>query len=74
MKTVTVYLLDGKKISAQDLAGKSGKVTIRFIYENHSKKQITVGKNEETLAVPYLAITGTMFYKILPTPLRLRYL
>ncbi len=55
------YLLDGKKISAQDLAGKSGKVTIRFIYENHSKKQITVGKNEETLAVPYLAVTGTMF-------------
>lgn len=55
------YLLDGNEISAQELAGKSGKVTIRFTYENHSRKQTTVGENQETLAVPYLAVTGTMF-------------
>lgn len=29
------YMLDGKSISASDLAGKSGKVTIRFDYKNN---------------------------------------
>ena len=29
------YQLDGKDIAPAELAGKSGKVTIRFDYENH---------------------------------------
>ena len=32
------FFLDGKKISAEDIAGKSGKVAIRFDYTNHEKK------------------------------------
>ena len=31
------YQLDGKPISAEDLAGKSGRVTIRFSYQNNQK-------------------------------------
>lgn len=36
------YPLDGKEISANDLAGKSGKVKIRFDYENNSKKTVDI--------------------------------
>ena len=32
------YYLDGKEVSADELAGKSGRVTIRFDYTNHEKK------------------------------------
>ena len=31
------YTLDGKPVSAEEIAGKSGKVTIRFDYKNNSK-------------------------------------
>lgn len=33
------YYLDGKEISPEELAGKSGKVKIRFDYSNYSKDQ-----------------------------------
>ena len=36
------YTLDGKEISPADLAGKSGKVTIRFEYENKAKQTVDV--------------------------------
>lgn len=48
------YYLDGKKISAEDLAGKSGKVKIRFDYENHEK--------DGNVYVPFAVISG-MFLK-----------
>lgn len=32
------YKLDGKEVSAKELSGKSGKVTIRFDYTNNQKK------------------------------------
>lgn len=44
------YYLDGKEITPEELAGKSGKVTIRFDYTNHEK----VGD----VYVPFVAISG----------------
>lgn len=44
------YYLDGKEISAKELAGKSGTVTIRFDYSNHQK--------EGDVYVPFLVISG----------------
>lgn len=44
------YYLDGKEIEPEELAGKSGKVTIRFDYTNHEK----VGD----VYVPFMAISG----------------
>ena len=43
------YRLDGKDIAPAELAGKSGKVTIRFDYENHCTTTATVDGKEETL-------------------------
>lgn len=36
------YQLDGKPISAEALAGKSGRVTIRFSYQNNQKETIEI--------------------------------
>ncbi len=44
------YYLDGKEITPEELAGKSGRVTIRFDYTNHEK----VGD----VYVPFMAISG----------------
>lgn len=52
------YYLDGKEISPEDLAGKSGKVTIHFDYTNHSTYTETVNGEEVTVCVPFAAITG----------------
>lgn len=52
------YYLDGKEISPEDLAGKSGKVTIHFDYTNNSAYTETVNGEEVTVCVPFAAITG----------------
>ena len=54
------YQLDGKDIAPAELAGKSGKVTIRFDYENHCTTTATVDGKEETLYVPFAALTGML--------------
>lgn len=52
------YFLDGKEISPQELAGKSGKVTIRFDYENTTKYTTTIDGEDITVCVPFAAITA----------------
>lgn len=54
------YKLDGKEIKPEDLAGKSGKVTIRFDYTNNQKKTVTINGKKQTVAVPFTMITGMM--------------
>lgn len=54
------YKLDGKEIKLEDLAGKSGKVTIRFDYTNNQKKTVTINGKKQTVAVPFTMITGMM--------------
>lgn len=52
------YYLDGKEISPEDLAGKSGKVTIHFDYTNNTSYTETVNGEKVTVSVPFAAITG----------------
>lgn len=56
------YTLNGTKVSPEQLAGQSGRVTIRFDYENHSMEKVKVekdgGEREETQApVPFAALS-----------------
>ncbi len=44
------YYLDGKEMSAKDIAGKSGKVKIRFDYKNHEKNG--------DVYTPFMMVTG----------------
>lgn len=52
------YYLDGKEISPEDLAGKSGKVKIRFDYKNTTSYTETVNGEKQTVSVPFAAVTG----------------
>ena len=52
------YYLDGKEIEPQELAGKSGKVTIRFDYENHEKTTIDKDGKCIEVYVPFTVMTG----------------
>lgn len=52
------YLLDGREISPQEVAGASGRLTIRFDYENHCRKQAEVGGRQQEMYVPFAALTG----------------
>ena len=55
------YYLDGKEISPEELAGKSGKVTIRFDYTNHETTTAEIGGKEEEINVPFVTLTGMVF-------------
>lgn len=54
------YKLDDVSIAAKDLAGKSGKLTMRFDYTNRQKETVSVdGKNYE-MYVPFLMVSGML--------------
>lgn len=55
------YYLDGEEITPEELAGKSGKVTIRFDYTNNEKVKTTIAGKEEEICVPFVAMTGIVF-------------
>lgn len=57
------YQLDGKEVSAEEIAGKSGKVTITVSYTNESKVNRKINGKTEELYTPFLMVTGL----ILPT-------
>lgn len=54
------YTLDGKSISAEQLAGKSGKVTMRFDYDNRKYEKAKIDGKEEKIYVPFVMLTGMM--------------
>mgnify|MGYP000325195816 FL=1 len=56
-QTIT-YSLDGKEVKPEELAGKSGKVTIRFDYTNNETVKTKIDGKEEEIYVPFAAISG----------------
>lgn len=52
------YYLDGKEIEPKELAGKSGKVTIRFDYTNRAKTTVKVNGKKTDIYVPFTAVSG----------------
>lgn len=52
------YYLDGEEISPGELAGKSGKVTIRFDYTNNEKTTETVNGKSYDVYVPFTVVSG----------------
>ena len=52
------YTLDGQPISPEKLAGKSGKVTIRFDYENHAKETVKVKGSEYEIQTPFTMVSA----------------
>lgn len=54
------YKLDGKPISADDLVGKSGRVTIRFDYQNKQYETVEIDGKQEKIYVPFAMLTGAL--------------
>ena len=54
------YTLDGKRISPEELAGKSGKVTIRFDYTNNQYEYVDIGGENTKIYVPFAMMTGML--------------
>lgn len=61
IKCKITYTLDGKEISAEDLAGKSGKVKITIEYENEDAHEIYINGRKQTLYTPFTVACGTIF-------------
>lgn len=58
VKVKVSYTLDGKEVSADEIAGQSGHVTIRFDYENNAYKTVTINGKEEEIAIPFSIVSG----------------
>lgn len=54
------YTLDGKSVSADALAGKSGHVTMRFDYENTQYETKTIAGKSQRIYVPFAVLTGAI--------------
>lgn len=54
------YMLDGRELSADEIAGKSGKVTIRFDYENRQYEMKDINGKKEKIYVPFAMMTGML--------------
>ena len=52
------YYLDGKSVSPEELKGKSGKVTIRFDYENRQYETVQINGKDQRIYVPFAMLTG----------------
>ena len=60
------YTLDGAAISPEELAGKSGKVAIRFDYANNQYETVSVNGKQEKIYVPFAMLTGVLLDKGMP--------
>lgn len=58
--TKVTYYLDGKEIKPEDLAGKSGKVKIRFDYTNNESRTVNIDGKDVGVKVPFLAASILM--------------
>lgn len=52
------YTLDGRNVSAKELAGKSGRVTIKYSYKNNEARTVNVDGQSLTMYVPFSVVTG----------------
>lgn len=51
------YYLDGKEMEPEEIAGKSGRVKIRFDYENHTTEAVKVDGETVAVPVPFLVFS-----------------
>ncbi len=58
VKVHLTFLLDGKKLSPDQLAGKSGHVKIQVQYENDADVTVSVDGASEHIKSPFLMMTG----------------
>ena len=55
-----IYELDGKEVSADEIAGKSGKVKIILQYTNKSKNLLKLNGKNENVYTPFVVVAGAI--------------
>ena len=60
VKMTISYLLDGEAVTAEELAGKSGSVTIHFDYANTYSETVELDEGSAELFVPFAVVTGML--------------
>lgn len=60
VKLSVSYTLDGKRVTPSELSGKSGRVTIRFDYENRQYETVEINGVQEKIYVPFVTLTGML--------------
>lgn len=54
------YYLDGKEMTPEEIAGKSGNVRIRMDYENHVSQTVKIDGTQVEVKVPFAAISAVV--------------
>lgn len=54
------YTLDGEKITAEELNGRSGHLVMTIEYKGLEKTKAVIGGEEKDIYVPFLAVTGML--------------
>lgn len=54
------YELDGKELSASEIAGKSGKVKITLQYTNKEERTVDINGKKVKMYVPFVVVAGTI--------------
>lgn len=54
------YKLNGKPVTPEELAGKSGKVTMHFDYTNRKFETVKINGKSEKIYVPFVMLTGML--------------
>ena len=54
------YKLDGKEVKPEEIAGKSGRVTIRMDYENKETRTVEVNGRKEEIHIPFAMLSGML--------------
>lgn len=54
------YTLDGEAVTPEELAGKSGRVTIRFDYIVTASRTVTIDGQKETVTLPFAVLSAVL--------------
>ena len=54
------YLLDGKKVSPDDIKGKSGHLVIRWTYKNNQHTTAEINGEQKDICVPFMAASAAV--------------
>ena len=54
------YKLDEEEMTADEIAGKKGKVTITLKYTNKDEKQVWINDHNEKMYTPFLVVSGVV--------------
>ena len=60
LETIISFKLNDKAIKADELVGKSGKVTIKIQYVNKSSKEVYINGVKDTMYTPFIVAVGSI--------------